>query len=115
MSKTLTSQPAEIRLPSGQVVLAATPTKLRSGEWGAKIVGYVEKGEELTCQVSTRAGKTWVGEYKVIWTNGEIGLMAQIKTRNNSRSRSSYSELDGYGRCCPYDGSTCLTCGGSRG
>lgn len=54
---------------------AATPTKLRSGAWGAKVTGTVTAGD--TIRVTTRSGKSWDAVVaKVVWTNGEVAIVA---------------------------------------
>ena len=67
----------------------ATPIKLRSGDWGAKIEGCVpeilSRGEEI--QIQTRAGKTWNTRIdKIVWSHSDkkiaiVALASKTKSR----------------------------------
>lgn len=82
----------------------ATPTKLRSGDWGARIIGNTETGEII--QIWTRSGKTWLAEVvKVVWTGTDrdgrnVAIVATRSVdrppRNNNTSYESY-ECDNCG------------------
>lgn len=54
----------------------ATPAKLRSGEWGARVVGAtVAEGTELL--ITTRGGKSWPARVvKVVWSGDGVTLCA---------------------------------------
>jgi hypothetical protein len=46
--------------------IAATPVKLRSGDWGARIPAAVADGDIIT--ITTRAGKSWQARVtSVVW------------------------------------------------
>lgn len=83
----------------------ATPTKLRSGDWGAKVAGTVTEGETVT--ITTRSGKSWDAKVaRVVWTNGEVAIVAtQTLDRPARRGVSAASESCGYP--CPVDGHLC--------
>ncbi len=45
----------------------ATPTKLRSGDWGARVEGAAAVGD--TIQITARSGKSWIATVdRVVWT-----------------------------------------------
>lgn len=53
----------------------ATPTKLRSGAWGAKVAGSVRPGEVVT--ITTRSGKSWQARVsKVVWSGDGVTIVA---------------------------------------
>lgn len=53
----------------------ATPTKLRSGDWGARVTGSVKIGEVVT--IETKSGKRWDARVvRVVWTDGKVSLCA---------------------------------------
>lgn len=62
--------------------IAATPAKLKSGEWGARIAraGGIKQGDVVTLKVTTRAGKTWTAEHTIIW----VGDGAALAAKNSS-------------------------------
>ncbi len=62
-----------------------TPTKLRSGEWGARIQGTHRKGSTVTATITTRAGKSWTGNYRVIWSGNGISLAAKVNGQSRHR------------------------------
>lgn len=65
----------------------ATPTKLRSGAWGARVPGRAQVGQTITIQ--TRAGKTWEAEIeRVLWsgTGRDGGPVSLCATRSLDRA-----------------------------
>ena len=53
----------------------ATPTKLRTGAWGARTQGPVSKGDEI--RITTRSGKSWTATVtEVVWTDGKVAVCA---------------------------------------
>lgn len=57
----------------------ATPTKLRSGDWGIRVEGDAQPG--MVVEVRTKAGKSWqaaVGE--VIWTGEGVSICTSVKS-----------------------------------
>ena len=55
--------------------MTATPAKLRSGEWGAKVQGAVKEGEIV--EVRAASGKAWNARItRVVWTDGTVALCA---------------------------------------
>jgi hypothetical protein len=59
--------------------LAASPTKLRSGSWGARVNGPAAVGDIVT--ITTRGGKTWDAEVtKVVWTGEGVSVCATAAT-----------------------------------
>lgn len=104
----------------------ATPTKLRNGEWGARVQGAVREGDEI--QVTTKAGKTWTARVaNVVWTGDGVAIVATESRRSSGyvpairdsrgyvRERGHYEGYCGYrcpvtGRkCCP-DNGPCHNC-----
>jgi hypothetical protein len=54
---------------------SATPAKLRSGAWGARVEGAVAKGDTLT--ITSRSGKSWRARVeKIVWTDGSASICA---------------------------------------
>lgn len=87
--------------------IAASPTKLRNGSWGAKTSADVSVGDIVT--ISTRAGKSWDARVThVIWTGkskysaGQVSICAT--ERVESRPAPTYSSISHGGgncsRCC---------------
>lgn len=55
----------------------ATPAKLKSGAWGARVEGRVAPGETIT--INARSGKTWDARVgKVVWTDGSVSLVSTV-------------------------------------
>jgi hypothetical protein len=87
----------------------ATPIKLRSGEWGARVHGSVQQGDLV--QISTKSGKTWTARVsKVVWTSDGVSICATTSTDSEGYSiRSGESYRRGntapHGRVCPNCGS----------
>lgn len=97
-------------------MVAATPTKLRSGEWGAKVKGSVQVGDSI--QITTKAGKTWTAVIKnVVWTGDDVSIVATESRSDNGytpakRNSRGYVEERGHyaGYCgypCPVTGRKC--------
>lgn len=58
----------------------ARPTKLPSGDWGARVEGAVEPGDEIV--IITRAGKTWPGRVEhVVSTDGDATIVSTVAAR----------------------------------
>ena len=74
----------------------ATPTKLRSGDWGARVTGAVSSGDTIT--ITTKAGKSWTATVdRVVWTNGDVTI---VSTRKSShRTSRPTSRRGGKFRC----------------
>ena len=72
----------------------ATPTKLRSGAWGAKVRGAVAAGDVVT--ITTSSGKSWQARIvRVVWTDGAVALCAPASLDRPSASSSSSRRRDG--------------------
>lgn len=98
--------------------ITATPAKLRSGEWGARVRQSVHEGDEI--EITTKAGKSWVATVtKVVWSGNGSSIVA---TESKSKSRNGYTPAkrdsrgyvterghhDGYcGYTCPVSGKRC--------
>lgn len=55
--------------------IEASPTKLRNGDWGARVCGAVSKGDIVT--ITTRAGRSWDAVItKVLWTADGVAICA---------------------------------------
>ena len=75
----------------------ATPAKLRSGEWGARVSETdVKVGDIVT--ITTRAGKTWDAQVAdIVWSNDEVTLVATEKvgtTYSDRVARAAYAGAD---------------------
>ena len=91
----------------------ATPTKLRSGEWGARVQGKVSEGDVIT--ITTRSGKSWDATVrKVVWSDGDVSIVATSSAPSRpaspwTSSRGQYGVTHCGGRCpvrghrCTYD------------
>lgn len=82
-------------------LLKASPTKLRNGDWGAKVLGTVTEGDTVT--ITTRAGKSWDAKVtKVLWTKDGVAICAtESLDRTPKRRRSNGCDCDCYD-CKPY-------------
>ena len=60
------------------MAILATPAKLKTGEWGARVAFPVKPGDELTVKASN--GKSWPATVgRVAWTDGKVSLCATVK------------------------------------
>lgn len=85
-----------------------SPAKLRSGEWGCRITGgpsAVKKGQVVTVDVTTKAGKSWTGDYRVIAVFSDAALAAKVDGNGGGARRSNSSS---------YSTSRCRSCGGPQ-
>ena len=96
----------------------ATPAKLRSGDWGAKVHGECQPGDVIT--ITTKAGKSWDATVrKVIWSGDGVSIVATERrgyvpavrdSRGYVRDRGHYEGYCGYPcpvskrKCCPANG-----------
>ena len=91
--------------------MQATPTKLRSGNWGARVQGSrPHAGDEIT--ITTRAGKSWTARVeRVLWSGGNVHIVAteQRGGGGRRRSRAGVNEGTRWCRCDPWrnDGHSC--------
>lgn len=80
----------------------ATPTKLRSGEWGAKVPGRPQPGDEII--IVARSGKRWDAVVeRVLWSGDGVSIVA---TRNAGDRRAATR-----GRRPATTGRRCTCCG----
>lgn len=71
-------------------VIVATPTKLHSGEWGARVQGQVAKGDVVT--VTTSKGKRWDAVVThVVWKGDGISIVATESNDRRRRSRGTWT------------------------
>lgn len=73
----------------------ATPTKLRSGAWGARVESEeVEKGDVV--EITTRSGKTWSATVSaVVWSGNGVAIVA---TQSDGRQASGRNGRQASGR-----------------
>jgi len=65
--------------------ISASPAKLRSGAWGARVKGIASAGDVIT--ITTRAGKSWDARVaRVVWRGDGISLCATEKLGSYSPS-----------------------------
>jgi len=83
---------------------SATPAKLRSGAWGARVQGTVAEGDVVT--ITTRAGKSWQARVtRVVWTGEGVAICATESIDRPSRPSSpssprTHGHSSGCSRCC---------------
>lgn len=65
----------------------ATPYKLKSGAWGAKVQGTVRAGD--TVEITARSGKSWTATVDtVVWSGSGVSLVTTAsKPRSSGRGR----------------------------
>ena len=91
------------------MTLTATPTKLRSGNWGARLkTSKVRAGDTVT--ITTRAGKTWQAKVtKVVWSgNGAAIVATESLDRPRHRTATRFgagqaAAVPGYSSYCTDD------------
>jgi hypothetical protein len=89
----------------------ATPAKLRSGEWGARVHGPAKPGDEI--EVRTKSGKSWTAVVdRVVWTDGQVSLCA---TMSLARYLYGPSGRPSDGRSNSRASTMCAECGERRG
>lgn len=72
--------------------LPATPTKLKNGDWGARVASTnVREGDIV--RITTRGGKSWEAEVmKVIWRGEGVSICATSSLpRRSTASRTGHS------------------------
>jgi len=63
----------------------ATPIKLKTGEWGARVAGSAKRGDELT--ITAKSGKTWTAIVDVVvWSGNGVSLCALLPTQRKERA-----------------------------
>lgn len=64
----------------------ATPAKLRSGNWGARVPGRAVEGQTIT--IRTQSGKSWDARVtRVVWANDEASIVETLSL-DDRRHRS---------------------------
>lgn len=77
----------------------ATPTKLRSGAWGARVDGTPEPGAIIT--VNTRSGRSWEAAVdQVVWTDGSTSVVSTRSVAEASTDAAPYALHGGSGYGC---------------
>jgi len=68
--------------------MTATPTKLRSGDWGARVQGDVQTGDIVT--ITAKSGKSWDARIaRVLWSGNGVSICAtESKPRRPRRARN---------------------------
>lgn len=97
---------------------AATPKKMKSGDWGIAIQQELRPQSTIEAKVTTRAGKSWTGTYRVIWGCSQFSLAVEA-TASAPQSRSqrrTRSECECGGEYCisTARGMMCDDCGHVR-
>ena len=88
--------------------MIATPTKLRSGAWGARVVGSVREGDAV--MITAKSGKSWQARIeRVLWSDGEVSICATEGHGRKSRPRRASN-----GECMCGEGETDLLSMGYR-
>jgi hypothetical protein len=90
-------------------MLTATPTKLRDGRWGARVVGSPRVGEEI--EVRSASGKVWRAYVeRLVWSGNGVALVATRSADGGPprvRGRRRYEDDD----ACDLCGRNKYTCG----
>lgn len=92
-------------------MINATPTKLRNGNWGARVKSaQVSAGDVV--RITTRSGKTWEARIvKVVWSGDGVAICAtESLDRSHGTSGGTYRPRRGVDYCgypCPVDGHRC--------
>lgn len=75
--------------------IPATPAKLKSGAWGARVAGYqVAVGDEVS--IAAQSGKTWTAVVaQIVWKGPDLTLVA---TGQAAHSHSHSGRCKGCGR-----------------
>lgn len=71
--------------------IKGTPTKLKSGDWGARVKNQVHrltKGDEVLLTVETKAGKSWEQYSRIIWADNNVALAAKVDRSANTYQRT---------------------------
>lgn len=98
----------------------ATPAKLKSGAWGARVAGTVAPGAII--QIAAKSGKTWQAKVaRIVWSGEGVSLVATESLDRAATSRSYATDaFNGYGRprggyrrACKTDGN-CSSFGAGR-
>jgi len=76
----------------------ASPTKLRTGAWGAKVQSAdIKAGDMVT--ITTRAGKSWDAKVtKVVWAGNGVSICTTESTDRPARSSSHNNSPRSSGR-----------------
>lgn len=89
--------------------MKATPAKLRSGAWGARIQGTAKVGDVV--QVTTSTGKSWQARVtEIVWSGSGVTLAATVElgrplgTAGKAAPRSDYRRGSGAGSAAPVVG-----------
>lgn len=97
----------------------ASPVKLRSGAWGARVASTsVRRGDSI--RITTRSGKSWTATVaKVVWSGSGVAICATEDEASNDtytprRGRSgagSAASVPGYSSyCTDRPGCGCYDC-----
>lgn len=103
-------------------ITKATPTKLRNGDWGARVNSdSVREGD--TIEITTKGGKSWTATVSnVIWTGDGVAIVT-TESKNRSGYTPAKRDARGYvverghyeGYCgypCPVSGHKCCPANG---
>ena len=67
----------------------ATPAKLKSGEWGARVAGEIKAGETVT--ITAKSGKSWTATIsRVVWSGNGVSICSLAPQARKSRSNGNY-------------------------
>jgi hypothetical protein len=93
----------------------ATPTKLRNGDWGAKVAGSVRQGDKI--QIRTKSGKEWTARVaRVLWSGDNVSIVAteqRPRRASNGECECGWGEdLLSWGNHRPGQHYRCPECGG---
>jgi hypothetical protein len=93
---------------------SATPAKLKTGGWGARVKGPAKPGDALT--ITSAGGKSWDATVvRVVWTDGQVSLCATASSDRPSstgrckgcghaiRDAAHHQAMEGYCGECAFD------------
>jgi len=90
-------------------ITSATPTKLRSGSWGAKVQDANPQLGQVV-RITTKSGKSWLATVtRVIWSGNGVAICATASAK--PRQQRSYSVVY-CGYPCPVTGLKCCAANG---
>lgn len=72
-------------------ILQGMPYKLKGGDWGVKLKQAIEPETVVDVEVSTKGGKKWRNQYRVIWTNSKNFSLA-VEPRPDLRHHIRFCE-----------------------
>jgi hypothetical protein len=64
----------------------ATPTKLRNGDWGARVEGVAAEGDQI--KVTAKSGKSWTAIVAHVFWSGDGASVVAVRSSRTPRERT---------------------------